>query len=134
MKKSWHAPEIQLIHKFCNLQSLITASSALPETTPLEFMKCFEQAKDKTALPNPTISGYFVVRYERNILCSPRDICARKLAHHQLVQPGREKIFMESDRRDLGIVLSMELNMLIMFHSSTHSLIRCVCLSRYIHL
>ena len=100
MKKSWYAPELQLIHKFCNLQSLVGAD--LPENTPLELMKCFEQAKDyKTALPNPVISGAFVLHYEGNILCSPKNTCALKLTHHQLVQPGREKFMMESERTDL---------------------------------
>ena len=39
MLKSWHAPELQLVHKFNNLQTL--AGVVVPENTPTELVHCF---------------------------------------------------------------------------------------------
>ena len=69
MNKTWNAPEVQLIHKFANLQSL--AAATLPNNTSLELVKCFQQARE-TVLPNPVISGISVFQYEQNILCPPK--------------------------------------------------------------
>ena len=113
MNKTWHAPELQLIHKFANRQ--ILAAATLPENTPVELVKCFQQAKDyKTALPNPVISGFSVLQYKQNILCLPQNICSQQLPHHQLVNPGREKLMVKWERMDLQqscIILCMEQSM-----------------------
>ena len=43
MKKLWHAPELQLVHKFYNLQNM--AAVVLPENIPKELVQCFQQIK-----------------------------------------------------------------------------------------
>ena len=59
MKKSWHAPEQQLIHKFSNLQRL--ASTILPPDLPQELIQIFTQAKEyRTALRDSIISSLIV--------------------------------------------------------------------------
>ena len=100
MKMSWHSPEVQLIHKFTNLQSL--AAVILPENIPGELMHCFQQAKDyKTAVPDPVIVSLAVLNSERYMMCLPQDICALKLPCHCLCMPGREKFMIECDREAL---------------------------------
>ena len=44
MQKSWNAPEVQLIHKFSNLQML--AAIDLPEDSPEELVQCFKRIKE----------------------------------------------------------------------------------------
>jgi len=66
MKRSWHAPELQLIHKFNNLQTL--AGLIVPENTPTELAHCFQVVREyKTALPDLIISGLSLLHYERSI-------------------------------------------------------------------
>lgn len=99
MKKSWKAPEIQLIHKFNDLQTL--ASSDLPATILVELRQCFAQMKQaRTVLPDSIIDNMSVLKYEDNILCSASEICAVKLDFQQPVPPGLEKCFTE-DYRDV---------------------------------
>ena len=43
MKKSWHTPEVQLLQKFSNLQTM--AAVVLPENIPKELVQCFQQIK-----------------------------------------------------------------------------------------
>ena len=63
MKKSWHAPEQQLIHKFSNLQTL--ALTILPPDLPQELVQIFTQAKEyRAALLDPIISGLIVLSYD----------------------------------------------------------------------
>ena len=63
MKKSWHAPEKQLIHKFTKLQTI--AAATLPPDLPEELVQDFTQAKEsKTLLPDPIISGLAMLKYE----------------------------------------------------------------------
>ena len=100
MKKSWHAPEQQLIHKFSNLQTL--ASTILPSDLPQELVQIFTQAKEyRTALPDPIISGLTVLSYEQNLMCFPKEICAVKQCYQHVVPPGHEKFMMEHQRKDL---------------------------------
>ena len=78
MKKSWHTPELQLLHKFSNLQTM--AAVVLPENMPKELVQCFHQIKEyKTGLPDFVISGLSVLNYEQYILCRPKEICSLKL-------------------------------------------------------
>lgn len=99
MKKSWKAPEVQLIHKFNDLQTL--ASIELPATIPKELQQCFMQTrKARIALPDIVINSLSVLKYEDNMLCSVQQVCAAKLDFQQLIPPGKEKLFSE-DSRDL---------------------------------
>ena len=103
MKKSWHAPEQQLIHKFSNLQTL--AATVLPPDLPLELVQIFTQAKEcETALPDPVISGLVVLKYEHNLMCLPQEICAIKQSFQYLVPPGREKYMLDNQRQDLSLM------------------------------
>ena len=100
MQKSWQAPEVQLIHKFSNLQTL--ASIDLPESIPSDLRHCFMQLREaKTAVPDPVADSLSVLEYERNKLCYPKKICAIKLSFHHLVPPGREKYLSEEARGTL---------------------------------
>ena len=103
MKKSWHAPEQQLIHKFSNLQTL--AATVLPPDLPLELVQIFTQAKEcETALPDPVISGLVVLKYEHNLMCLPQEICAIKQSFQYLVPPGCEKYMLDNQRQDLSLM------------------------------
>lgn len=102
MKKSWHAPEQQLIHKFSSLQTL--AATELLQTLPdlLDLVEIFQQAKEhRTALPDPVISGFLVFQYEQNLMCPVQQICAIKQSFHHVVAPGYEKYLMDIERQDL---------------------------------
>lgn len=100
MKKSWHAPEVQLIHKFHNLQLL--ASVILPDDSPDELLHCFQNAKDyRTSLPSPVIDTFSVLKYEQNLFCPPQRISAHKLDIHYPVPPGREKFMTEAHQEAL---------------------------------
>ena len=93
MKKSWHAPEQQLIHKFSNLQTL--ASTILPSDLPQERVQIFTQAR--TALPDPIISGLTVLSCEQNLMCFPKE----KQCFQHVVPPVREKFMIDHQRKDL---------------------------------
>ena len=41
---SWHAPELQLLHRFNSIQSL--AAAFLPDSVPPELVNCHQRAKD----------------------------------------------------------------------------------------
>ena len=100
MKMSWHAPEVQLIHKFSSLQTL--AGVVLPEGAPVQLLQCFNQAKEyKTALPDPVIDGVSVLKYEQHLMCLPKDTCALQLPFQHLVPPGRERFMMDFEREAL---------------------------------
>ena len=100
MKKSWHAPEQQLIHKFSNLQTL--ASTVLPPNLPLELSQVFTQVKQyKTALPDAIISGLIVFKYEQNLMYLPHEVSAVKECFQHMVPPGREKYIKNHQRQDL---------------------------------
>ena len=78
IQKSWKAPELQLIHKFSNLQTL--ASVDLSQTIQAALCHCFtEMKKAKTALPDTAIDGVAVFKYKENMLCSPNYVCAVRL-------------------------------------------------------
>ena len=95
------APELQLIHKFANLH--ILASHTVPESTPVEFVKCFQQVKEYEAVvPNPILSGMTVLQYyQRNIVCLSPYLCPLKLPQCEMINPGRQKIMSERERIDL---------------------------------
>ena len=97
MKKSWHAPEQQLIHKFPNLQTL--AATILPPELLLELVQIFTQAKEyKTTLPDPVTSGLIVPKYEHNLMCLAQEMCT---IQQHMIPPGREKYMMDHQRQDL---------------------------------
>ena len=97
MKKTWNAPERQLIHKFCNLQNL--AGVSIPANSPHELVQCFSQVKEcRMALPDPAINNQVVLEYEQNIFCSPSEISTIKHTFHYPFPPGKEKFMMEIDR------------------------------------
>ena len=90
MQKSWHAPELTLVQKFCSLQSL--SSITLPTNIPMELQQSFMKLRhEKTAFPDTTIDSITAVHYELNMLCFPNQICAKMLAIHCPLPPGREK-------------------------------------------
>ena len=100
MKMSWHAPELQLLHKFSSIQSL--ASVTLPVDVPSELVDCFQAAKDhRTALPDAVFNGCAILKYEQNMMCQLQDVCALKLPFQHLIPPGREKFMMESEKENL---------------------------------
>ena len=104
MQKSWQTPEIQLIHKFTSLQTLV--SIELPSGVPQVFRQCFTQMKEtKTAIPD-AMDGLDVLAYEQNKLCVPKSICATKLCFHHPVIPGREKYLTEEARDALAEMYS----------------------------
>ena len=77
MKKSWHAPEKQLIHKFTKRQTI--AAATLPPDLPEEFVQVFTQAKEsKTLLPDPIISGLAMLMYEHYLMCLSSEVSAIK--------------------------------------------------------
>ena len=97
MQKSWHAPEIQLIHKFSNLQ--ILAAIELPEDSPEEMVQCIKKIKEnKAALPDPVTDNLSFIRYEQYTICRPDELCALLLSCHH---PGREKFMMECEKQAL---------------------------------
>ena len=106
MQKSWQAPELQLIYKFSNLQSL--ASVELSQAIPPELCQCFTQMKQaKTALPDTTIDGVAFLKYEENLLCYPKHVCAARLPFHHPIPPGREKYLPEEARELLTEMYSV---------------------------
>ena len=97
MQKSWKAPELQLIHKFSNLQTL--ASVDLSQAIPAALCHCFtEMKKAKTALPDTAIDGVAIFKYEENMLCCPNNVCAARLPFHHPILPGHEKYLPEEAR------------------------------------
>jgi hypothetical protein len=101
MKKSWKAPETQLIHKFSDLQTLVSID--LPVAIPTELRQCYAKMKlTKTVLPDSIIDSLSVLKYEDNMLCSASEICAVKLDCQQPVPPGQEKYFTEEYRDTLS--------------------------------
>ena len=100
MKKSWHAPEKQLIHKFTKLQTI--AAATLPPNLPKELVQVFTQAKEsKTVLPDPNISGLTMLKYEHFLMCLPSEVIAIKQSFQHIIPPGREKFMMNHQREDL---------------------------------
>ena len=73
---SWHAPEVQLIHKFASLQTL--PGVVVPEDAPVQLLQCFSQAKEyKTALPHPVIDSVSVLKYRNSLLFRPENFRAK---------------------------------------------------------
>ena len=100
MKKSWHAPEKQLIHKFTKLRSI--AAATLPPNLLEELAQLFTQAKEsKTVLPDPIICGLTVLMYESCLMCLPSEVSAIKQSFQHIIPPGREKFMMHHQREDL---------------------------------
>ena len=99
MKKSWHAPEKQLIHKFTKLQTI--AAATLPPNLPKELVQVFTQAKEsKTVLPDPIISGLTMLKYEHFLMSSFRSDCHKaEFSAHNSTWPG--EIYDESSKRRL---------------------------------
>ena len=135
MKISWHAPEVQLIHKFSSLQAL--AGAVLPEDAPVQLLQCFNQAKEyKTALPDPDIDSVSVLKYEQHFMCLPKDICALQLPFHHPVPPGRERFMMDFEREKLWYkctVPFMTLKVSNMYHFAMWSFIKFGFLNNCIH-
>ena len=101
MQKSWKAPEIQLIHKFSNLQAL--ACSEVSQDIPIELKQCLVKMKhEKTSLPNAVIDSFSLLKYENNTVCSTHEVCATKYSFQQPLTPIREKYFTEIVRDALN--------------------------------
>ena len=61
IQKSWQAPEIQLIHKFTSLQTLV--SIELPSGVPQVFRQCFTLMKETKTAIRDAIDGLDVLAY-----------------------------------------------------------------------
>ena len=97
---SWKAPEVQLIHKFNNLQTIVFAQDL--QTFPIEFQTCFMKMKqEKMTLPDKIFDSLSVLMYEHNILCIANEVCAKKYDFQTPLAPRREKYFTEAKRDDL---------------------------------
>ena len=73
MQKSWNAPELQLIHKFSNLQTL--AVVIVPQDSPLQLVSCLQRVREhETALPDLVIDSLSVLKYEYYMLCHLENI------------------------------------------------------------
>ena len=101
MQMSWKAPEIQLIHKFSNLQALVTTQHM--QTLPIELQECFVKMKqEKMAVPVAITDSSLVLKYESNTLCVADEVCAKKYAFQTPLSPRREKYFTEASRDALS--------------------------------
>lgn len=99
MPKSWHSPEITLAEKFSSLQQL--SSIQLPSEAPSELQDKFMQMKrDRTALPDSIPDVITAIEYEKNLLCRPSSLCARKQEFQIPILPAKER-YLHEDKREM---------------------------------
>ena len=88
MQTSWKSPEVQLIHKFTDLQSIfsigVTSMDAIPQKMKdfILGVRCFSSPLVVI------VDGLQQLNYEKNLLCMPKDISALKMDFQELVKPG----------------------------------------------
>ena len=87
MKRSWHAPEQQLIH---------------PQIFKPPNTCCH------CSSTRPFISGLVVLKYKHNLMCLPQEMCVIKQSFQYLVPPGREKYMLDNQRHDITNVRGRE--------------------------
>lgn len=100
-KKSWHAPEIQIMEKFSLMQTLnATDTSGLP----VQFAPCLDTIKQNYVMSDDghnIFDSQTFFQYEKNLFSPPNAICALKLPFHKIVPSLREKFFTEGTKTHL---------------------------------
>lgn len=78
MKKTWHAPEIQLIHKNCSMQSTLYLEAPMDTSTmissTLEMLKI-----SKLTLAQAVSDPLAIIQYQKNSLGELANLCALSL-------------------------------------------------------
>ena len=100
MQKTWQAPELQLIHKILNLQSIIYLET--PDSAPSTILKAFEKLKNqKLTEAQEIIDPLVISRSEETFFSSPFLVSALKTVHHTPLHPVCEKYFSEVEQQQL---------------------------------
>ena len=100
-KKSWHAPEIQIMEKFSMMQTLNSTDTS---KLPIQFASCLDTIKQNYVMlddGNNIVDSQTLFQYEKNLFSLPSAICALKLPFHKVVPPLREKFFTEGIKTHL---------------------------------
>ena len=81
MQKTWHAPEVQLLHKIANLQNLLYLDT--PPDAPSIVSETFVQLKSvKVTQVQEVIDPLTIYNYERGLFCNPYFVCSLKTSQH----------------------------------------------------
>ena len=137
-KKSWHAPEIQIMQKFSLMQTLnATDTSSLP----LQFASCLDTIRQNYVYiiimlddGSNIFDSKALFLYEKNLFLPPNEVCALKLPCHKIVLPLRENFFTEGTKAHLYIrILNyILLNKLHTYQCYTKNLIKLIFSNKFI--